>query len=140
MMVVFSGLFGCSAPCVRVNDGKSLYGNEAKVWRAEESSQTAGSQEGGAPRTERTLNSAPSIAPFWPRTRGTPVEFALGSVELYAASVKLFAMSNAPGPSPWHQEPWDWRAPSGDASAPRASGRRASAGASMATNKVRSVS
>lgn len=50
-------------------------------------------------RTEKTLNSAPEIAPAWPRTSGTPVLFALGRVVFHAASVKFVAVSNAPPPS-----------------------------------------
>ena len=37
-----------------------------------------------------------------PRTRGTPVVFALGSDGWNAARVKLLAVSNAPEPRPAH--------------------------------------
>ena len=43
--------------------------------------------------------------PAVPRTSGAPVLFALGPVVLYAASVKLDEVSNAPEPRPSHHGP-----------------------------------
>lgn len=55
-------------------------------------------------RTEMTWNDAPEIAPAEPKTRGTPVLFALGRVLFQAASVKVATLSNAPRPRPSHAE------------------------------------
>lgn len=55
-------------------------------------------------RTDKTMDAICSDVPAWPNTSGTPVEFVLLDVVLYAASVKLYAVSNAPPPRPVHQD------------------------------------